>query len=815
MNEWLWDYDGYDPATEGQREALCTLGNGYVATRGAASDVDADAVHYPGTYAAGVFNRLTDDVAGRPVVNESIVNLPNWLPLRFRAVGGEWFSLASSTVLDHCVELDLRRAKLSRRSRLQDAAGRIVSITERRFVSLRDQHLMALEVTCVPENFAGRIEAEVALDGTVSNSGIARYEDLDGDHLLGVRSEELSATTIELVVRTNDSDVVVAQAARTRVRLGEGNEVCPERSTRARDRSISQRFSVEVAEGEELIVDKVVSLYTSRDDGIYSAATAAADEIDAAADFDTLLERHATSWAHAWDRCAIELSGDVGHTARVLNLHIFHLLQTISKNTTELDVGVPARGLHGEAYRGHVFWDELFIFPFLTYRVPELTRSLLRYRSRRLDRARDAARAAGYQGAMFPWQSGSDGREETQVVHLNPESGHWLPDASHLQRHINAAIAFNVWHYWQVTTDVEFMRFWGAEMLLEIARFWASAATYNHHLDRYEIKGVMGPDEYHEGYVDRDEPGLDNNAYTNVMAVWCLLRAGDALETVPPFRRSELLEKLEVTHHELDRWADISSKMRLCFHGDRILSQFEGYEDLLELDWERYRSTYGDVGRLDRILEAEGDSPNRYQLAKQADTVMLFYLLSDAELSALFDRLGYEFDDDFVRRNVAYYEQRTSHGSTLSQMVHAWLHSRLDRQRSWDLFRSALSSDINDVQGGTTKEGIHLGAMAGTVDLVQRCYTGLEARDDVLHLNPRLPAGLHRLGFSITYRRQRVQIEVTRSEVTLRTTPDHPGSRPISVDVAGHTATLDEGATLSVPLVSGPAGPGPVMPESG
>lgn len=815
MNEWLWDYDGYDPATEGQREALCTLGNGYVATRGAASDVDADAVHYPGTYAAGVFNRLTDDVAGRPVVNESIVNLPNWLPLRFRAVGGEWFSLASSTVLDHCVELDLRRAKLSRRSRLQDAAGRIVSITERRFVSLRDQHLMALEVTCVPENFTGRIEAEVALDGTVSNSGIARYEDLDGDHLLGVRSEELSATTIELVVRTNDSDVVVAQAARTRVRLGEGNEVCPERSTRARDRSISQRFSVEVAEGEELIVDKVVSLYTSRDDGIYSAATAAADEIDAAADFDTLLERHATSWAHAWDRCAIELSGDVGHTARVLNLHIFHLLQTISKNTTELDVGVPARGLHGEAYRGHVFWDELFIFPFLTYRVPELTRSLLRYRSRRLDRARDAARAAGYQGAMFPWQSGSDGREETQVVHLNPESGHWLPDASHLQRHINAAIAFNVWHYWQVATDVEFMRFWGAEMLLEIARFWASAATYNHHLDRYEIKGVMGPDEYHEGYVDRDEPGLDNNAYTNVMAVWCLLRAGDALETVPPFRRSELLEKLEVTHHELDRWADISSKMRLCFHGDRILSQFEGYEDLLELDWERYRSTYGDIGRLDRILEAEGDSPNRYQLAKQADTVMLFYLLSDAELSALFDRLGYEFDDDFVRRNVAYYEQRTSHGSTLSQMVHAWLHSRLDRQRSWDLFRSALSSDINDVQGGTTKEGIHLGAMAGTVDLVQRCYTGLEARDDVLHLNPRLPAGLHRLGFSITYRRQRVQIEVTRSEVTLRTTPDHPGSRPISVDVAGHTATLDEGATLSVPLVSGPAGSGTGRPESG
>lgn len=314
MNEWLGDYDGYDPETEGQREALCTLGNGYVATRGAASDVDADGVHYPGTYAAGVFNRLTDDVAGRPVVNESIVNLPNWLPLRFRVVDGEWFSLTSSTVLDHCIELDVRRAKLSRRSRLQDSDGRVVSITERRFVSLRDQHLMALEVTCVPENFAGRIEVEVALDGTVSNSGIARYADLGGDHLVGVSSAELSANTIQLVVRTNDSDVVVAQAARTCVRLGAGNEVLPERTTDPGHRRISQRFSIEVPQGDELIVDKVVSLYTSRDDGIYSAATAAADGIVYAADFDTLLERHATSWAHAWDRCAIGLSGDVGHT---------------------------------------------------------------------------------------------------------------------------------------------------------------------------------------------------------------------------------------------------------------------------------------------------------------------------------------------------------------------------------------------------------------------------------------------------------------------------------------------------------------------
>ena len=145
---------------------------------------------------------------------------------------------------------------------------------------------------------------------------------------------------------------------------------------------------------------------------------------------------------------------------------------------------------------------------------------------------------------MYPWQSGSDGREETQRLHLNPRSGRWLPDNSHRQRHVNIAVAYNVWQYYQATGDLEFLAAYGAEMLLEIARFWASIATYDHDRDRYEIRGVMGPDEYHDGYPDRDEPGLDNNAYTNVMAAWVLCRALETLELLPDHRRTELAERL-------------------------------------------------------------------------------------------------------------------------------------------------------------------------------------------------------------------------------------------------------------------------------
>ena len=263
--------------------------------------------------------------------------------------------------------------------------------------------------------------------------------------------------------------------------------------------------------------------------------------------------------------------------------------------------------------------------------MPELTRALLLYRYRRLPEARRAAPAqAGYRGAMYPWQSGSDGREETQRLHLNPRSGRWLPDRSHRQRHVNIGVAYNVWQYYQVTGDREFLSCYGAEMLLEIARFWASIATYDDGSDRYEIRGVMGPDEYHDGYPDRDEPGLDNNAYTNVMAVWVLCRALEVLELLPD-RPPGRAERAAGARRRRRSTAGTTSAGRCAcrFHDGDIISQFEGYERPRGARLGRLpRRRTATSSRLDRILEAEGDSANRYKVSKQADVLMLFYLLS-------------------------------------------------------------------------------------------------------------------------------------------------------------------------------------------
>ena len=521
---------------------------------------------------------------------------------------------------------------MTRSLRMQDAAGRVTRVDQRRFVSMSDPHAAGLETVLCAENWSGRLTVRSGIDGRVSNAGVARYRQFDENHLVDVSTRAVSGA-IALTARTSQSAVRIAEVASTRVTRA-GTPVDPPLQVIEEPGFIAHELSIDVEALETITIEKMVTLFTSRDRSISDPLTEACSWNSRQSTFTALLDAHIGEWDDLWKRFSLEVEGDGEETQLALHLHIFHLLQTTSRNTVDLDVGVPARGLHGEAYRGHIFWDELFIFPYLNLHLPELVRSLLLYRYRRLPEARWAAHEAGFRGAMYPWQSGSNGREEAQVVHLNPLSGRWLPDASHLQRHINAAIAYNVWQYYQVTGDIEFMANYGAEMIFEISRFWASIARFDPALDRYEIVGVMGPDEYHDGYVGAAEPGLANNAYTNVMAVWVLCRGLDLIDLLPEPRRSELFARLSLDERELAHWDDVSRKMRVVFHEDGVISQFEGYEELAELDWDAYRDRYGDISRLDRILEEEGDTPNAYKASKQADVLMLFYLLS-ADASGL------------------------------------------------------------------------------------------------------------------------------------------------------------------------------------
>jgi alpha,alpha-trehalase len=788
-----WDYvfEGYDPQSEKLREALCTLGNGYFATRGAAPESKAGQVHYPGTYAAGVYNRLVDDVSGTQIDNESLVNLPNWLSLTFRIDGGSWFDIDAVTVLSYRQTLDLRGAVLIREVRFSDDAGRTTSLTQKRFVAMHLSHVGALESTIVAEDWSGTVEIRSTLDGNVTNSLVERYRDLANQHLGSVGKREISDNSVLLTVETNQSRVPIAMAARSTV-WRDGQPVPATYRLFDAAAEIGHDIAVRLMVGEAVTVEKIVTVYTGRDVATSEPGVDAERGLARLGRFEELLDGHLTHWVHLWGRLSIEFD-DFTDELRILRLHLLHLLQTVSPNTADLDVGVPARGLHGEAYRGHIFWDELFIFPVLNLQLPMITRSLLGYRYRRLPEARHAATAAGYSGAMFPWQSGSDGREESQRLHLNPRSGHWNPDSSAHAHHIGIAVAYNAWTYYQVTGDLAYLIDYGAEMLVEIARFWVSRASYGQRRERYSIRGVIGPDEFHSGYPGAPHDGVDNNAYTNVMAVWVIMRAVDALNLLPLPNRLDLLETSGLHDAELAHWDEVSRRMFVPFH-DGVISQFEGYEELAELDWDRYRRQYGNIQRLDRILEAESDDVNRYKASKQADALMLLYLMSSDELRELLERLGYRFTPDQIPLTVDYYLARTSNGSTLSGVVHTWVLARANRDRALEMFQQVLKSDVSDIQGGTTSEGIHLAAMAGSVDLMQRCFSGIETRGDRIILSPHWPEALGVLAFPILYRGLHMHLRISGKGAIISVDPRD--ARGVEVECHGHVVQLTPGSTV-------------------
>lgn len=771
LNPWKIKYDHFDPDTEILREALCTLGNGYVGVRGAVPETAATRVHYPGTYVAGVYNSLKTPIAGRDIVNEDFVNCPNWLMFNYRVDDGPWFNRLKVKILSWKMELNMQKGILSRNIRWRDNDGRVTRVENQRVVSMADPHVCAIRFSIIPENYDGKITVRTGIDGLISNAGVERYRQLNSKHLKPLAHGEFGQDGLYLTMQTIPSGIKIAEVQRTIV-YKKDKRVFPDLHVLLNGRErIMHEMMLDVKQGQRYSIEKLVSIYTSRDHGVDDPCALAQDKVLRQESFQMIASPHQAKWKALWNTFDIQISGDP-FMQQALRLHIFHLLQSASIYNDEIDAGLPARGLHGEAYRGHIFWDEIYSFSFYNLHAPEITRALLMYRYRRLGAAKDNARQHGYKGAMYPWQSASTGEETTQEIHLNPLSGTWGPDYSCLQRHVSIAIAYNVWTYYYSSGDRDFLDRFGMEMLLEISQFWSSIAHYNKKRQRYEIHGVMGPDEFHEKYPGSNKGGLKNNAYTNVMVSWVLDKTLDLLKTFGEEEKQALLYKVQVTQQDLERWYDISRRMFVLMDDDGLIHQFEGYMDLQELDWDGYRKRYENVQRMDRILKAEGLSPDSFKVAKQADTLMLFYMLNHEEVKRIFENLGYSFTNDTLKKNYDYYVGRTSHGSTLSRVVHAYLAFRLGYHDQSEMFyRQALESDMRDIQGGTTQEGIHVGVMAGTIDFLLRCYAGLVISEDRICFYPEMPSGIKNIKFKIRYKNIWFNVILERGKVRIQAKP--------------------------------------------
>nr|MDA3821785.1 hypothetical protein [Bacteroidales bacterium] len=763
VDSWKLNYYDYDTSKERSREALMTIGNGYFGTRGALEESEANKVNYPGTYMSGLFNRRTSKIGDRDVENEDLVNVSNWLPVSFRINASDWFGFEpqpSYKIEKMHRQLDMRNGTLFKYMIVVDSEGRRTLVKSKRFAGMHDPHRAGMTYSITPLNYTEAIEIQSVLSGDHINAGVERYSELNQEHLEPV-SENSKDRILQLVVKTTDSDIEIGMAARHKVnRIVVGSQI---KTGRAK---ISEIFKLEAEQGHEILVEKMVTVYTSMKDDSTEPIKDAVHAINDIAGFMDELNKSEEAWKQIWDRIDLKVGGD-RNAQRLLHLHLYHMMVSASPHHAKLDAGIPPRGLHGEAYRGHIFWDELYILPMYNLSYPEVSKSTLLYRYNRLDEARKYAKEYGYEGAMFPWQSGSDGREETQVVHLNPLSGEWGDDYSSLQRHVSLAIAYNLWSYYHSTGDEEFMLKYGNELFLDICKFWVSKSKKDRD-GKYHIDKVMGPDEFHEKLPGDKEGGLTDNAYTNIMVSWMLSKAEVLVEDFQKSGIDDVMKKLEISETDFKLWTEIERKLTLNINSEGIIEHFDGYFNLKELDWNYYNEKYPDIHRLDRILKAEDKSPDAYKLSKQADLLMVFYNLGKEQVTTIIKGLGYTVPNDYLRKNFDYYIQRTSHGSTLSRLVHA----RLALQEGledlgWGLYRDALESDLNDIQGGTTGEGVHCGVMAGTVYDTLVAFAGLDLSGARPKLNPKLPNKWKSLAFSFLFREDKYHVTISETEVKL------------------------------------------------
>lgn len=765
-DSWTLNYHDYNPGNEKSREALLTIGNGFFGTRGAMIESSANKINYPGTYVAGLFNRLVSKVAGRDIENEDLVNIPNWLHVNFRTEKGDWLEFGETpnfNIEKIHRKLDFRTGLLTREMTVNDKNGKKTRIVTEQFASMDNPHLAGCRYSVTPLNYSEKLLIRSGLFGNNINAGVERYKQLNQKHLKPEKEDSKNGN-LSLLVKTVNSDIEIAQNARHEIFVGK-KKTRTESIINSGKGWIAADFNISLGKGKTATLEKLVSIHTLQNDRDVVPLKSAEKDIKNAGSWDVMFKKSVDAWSPLWKKMDIKLEND-RTSQKLIRLHLYHMLVTASEHYTKLDAGIPPRGLHGEAYRGHIFWDEIYIFPLYNINLPDVTKASLMYRYRRLDKAREYAKEFGYEGAMFPWQSGSDGREETQIIHLNPLSGEWGDDYSSLQRHISIAVAYNVWNYFSVTADWEFMTDYGIELFFEICRFWASKAEYNKKSGRYDIKKVMGPDEFHEKYPGSEEGGVKNNSYTNIMVSWLFKKAAKLYEQIPDNEMTKIGGKPGFKKEEIQKWQEIRKILKIEISEDGIIAQFEGYFELKDLDWNYYQEKYKDIHRLDRILKAEGKSPDDYKLAKQADMLMLYYILDKEEVEKVLFEMGYNLPDNYFEANFDYYINRTSHGSTLSRLVHAYLANLTDRKElSLKLFKEALTSDFIDIQGGTTGEGIHCGVMAGTVYSILSSYAGLNLRSDVVKICPELPELWNNIKFSFNFRDEKYEMETGKDEI--------------------------------------------------
>lgn len=755
LENWIISETGFSESELGKCEAIMSLGNGYMGLR--SSTEEPYLQEQRNFFINGTFNRSEQN---------EVIELPNLadiVRLDIR-VDGERFSLEVGKTSDYVRQLNLKAAELSRSFVWISPKGKTLSFKFRRFVSLEHHHLIAFKMEVKSLSGDVQFAFDSGINAQMTNSG--------SQHFLEGERRVFDNRFLQLTQTTNESGIDVIHQATHRVNWN-GKEIDIEPEMDMERRRVWLNYAFDLQEQDVLTIEKLATVHTSRDKenlrGGYELTkmqNGAMEELKqfALKGYEKLFELHQQAWQEkVWNLYGFKVDSEKGIDELAIRFAIYHL--TIMAPAHDERMGIAAKALSGEGYKGHAFWDtEIFILPFFIFSNPEIAKSLLVYRYLGLEGARKKAAVHGYKGAMYPWEMAwpEDGEVTPEWGDIDVVTGKQSKIWSGLiEHHISADIAFAVYQYEQATGDQEFMDAYGYEMVFDTATFWASRLEWNSLKERYEINDVIGPDEYKEH--------VNNNAFTNHMAHFNLKLAiryyVESKESNPELFK-KLLEKLdlEVAYSE---WQEKADKVYLPEprKEDLVIPQDDAYLGLEQIDLSKYRNQ-AKVRTIYRDYNSE--QINELQVTKQADVLVLLYLLEQLSISGI-----RQFPEEIKKANFDFYEPRTLHDSSLSTATHAILANDIGySDLAYSLFQKSIEIDLGE-RMDTSNDGIHAAAIGGLWKTAVFGFAGVRIRQGQLSINPKIPRNWRFMEFNISWQGQILHLAIGKDLFTV--TVEGPG----------------------------------------
>ncbi len=811
INDWILKEDSFDPEHLGKTEAIMSLGNGYLGLRSAAEERYLNETR--DLLINGTFNKC-DPTA--------VTELPNAADMTAIEIwmNGDRFTLEQGHIESYTKELNIRTAELKREVLWTSPQGDWIRLTFLRIVSLTRLHEFAIRVEIEP--LLGDVDLKIksGIDGRVTNTGAQHFT--DGDKRF------YENRYIQYVPKTTESGITfVLNTAHSFAKDGKALDV-PTQIYMELRRAYGG-YEITVKKGETLVIEKHCNVYTTRDLDVQGMTVQELQQFSlgelkkqAAAGYDQLARETAEAWnAQVWERVPIIIEGkdrklssesseaaecvsppedaaggDADFDQFAIRFAQYHMRLMLPAHDSRMNIG--AKGLSGEGYRGHCFWDtEIFLLPYYAFTQPEAARKLEEYRYYSLPGAHAKAKHNGYQGAMFPWESAwlDDGEVTPEYQDVDIITG--LPIkvwSGFIEQHITADVAFGVWQYYVITGDQDYMNRYGYELIFDTARFWVSrledkcrqihesvnpetgVTEFSETVTDdglYHICDVVGPDEYKEHKTD--------NAFTNYLAVWNIRKAMEyyeQLRTEKPELFAALNQKLELDAY-YQQWVSKVDKVFLPVPNEcNVLPQDSTYLTLKDIDLSKYKAQ-DFVNGLFRDYNLT--QINQIQVSKQADVLVLFFLLEDL------------FPHEVKAATWEYYAARTLHDSSLSLCTHAVLAADMrEMDQAYEFFEKSAQIDLGPVMT-SSDAGIHTASFGGIWQGVVYGFGGLRMLGGKLRIDPVLPEAWGRLVYTLIWQGQNLQVEAVRKgngqEVTVT---NLTATAPVELELCGVNCVLEK-----------------------